>query len=73
MKILIYKFYKNSLGIVVGICIIVGSIINILQINFNYKSLNFYIYILTIIIGLFLIKKSPKSPRYRRDIQKPHK
>jgi hypothetical protein len=73
MKNLIYKFYRNRLGIVVGTFILGFGIKNILQINFNYKGVNFYIYILTIIIGVFLIKKSPKSPRYRRDIQKPHK
>lgn len=63
-KSLIYKFYKKQLGIVVGTSILGFGIKNILQINFNYKGVNFYIYILTIIIGVFLIKKSPKSPRY---------
>lgn len=66
LQTLFYKFHRSQLGIVLGTFILGFGIKNILQINFNYKDINFYISILIIIIGIFLIKRSPKSNRNRR-------
>ena len=66
LQTLFYKFNRSQLGIVLSTFILGFGIKNILQINFNYKDINFYISILIIIIGIFLIKRSPKSNRTRR-------
>lgn len=63
---LIYKFYRNRLGIVAGVFTIGVGLKYTLESKLNLYNIDLYLGVVLLIIGAIFIIRSPKSNRYRR-------